>query len=256
MAEKHMKRVAIIGCSHSDDCGCDSGNDYVWVKQMADANPHIEFHNYSKVGHGSLYFDMVLKHLVTEGLEYDKVILQWTGGSRWMDPVQAENWYVDYTPRLKYPPPPHFIEMPWHRDNEVKNLKRFRLTWPRKGVMDSLPLSENDTYYGGENSDIMQYKQKDNSQYNPAFGGLSVAYTDLMIDSLKIYRNFYDIFSFCVLSSALDNQKRIKHGIPCFQSSCSDEEFVNMLDDTLHLTQYGNTRLWDWLKLNGLTLPN
>lgn len=87
------KKVAVIGCSHSSI----RTNDQVWIKQLADRFTHLEVYNYAMPGHGTLYFDMVLKHIMYEQeINYDWIIIQLQSSSRWHIPVMGnpdkEEW--------------------------------------------------------------------------------------------------------------------------------------------------------------------
>lgn len=236
-----MTKVAIIGCSHSDDCGQQNGSEYVWVRRMGDEYPNIEFHNYSKTGHGALYYDLVLKYMIANNLEYDKVIIQWTGTDRWMHPVQVSqdtdiafkttNWW--------YPNP----------DTE-SNITRYRLVLPRKGYNESLPLLNGESYYSDDMGVILHYKG--NEQYDKNDINLARFYTNMFMSSLEIYQKYYNIFSFGIMISSVP--EIFQDQIPVYQKSLgNDNTFVSLLDDSMHLTSKGNRMLYAWLKHNGLT---
>lgn len=93
-----MKRIAILGCSHSsydeviNPVGADD-NGLDWIHHMSIDNPHVEFHNYAAQGHGPLYYDFILKYILSEFPDdyYDAVIIQYTVEGRWHFPLCIEN---------------------------------------------------------------------------------------------------------------------------------------------------------------------
>jgi len=92
-----MKRVAIIGCSHSDylDNSKIDVNFGLWIPMLCERFPNIEFHNFSQGGHGHLYQDMVMKYLRFATSPYDMYIVQLTGMSRWMVPIKGTSTWWD-----------------------------------------------------------------------------------------------------------------------------------------------------------------
>ena len=65
-------------------------------KQLANKYKHHTFHNYSIVGSGQLDIDCVLKHFVKFNLEYDKVIVQFSGNNRWIIPSVGKSKGFDH----------------------------------------------------------------------------------------------------------------------------------------------------------------
>ena len=88
------KRIAVLGCSHTayDQVLYKEGNDGKdWVHYASDRFKNLEFHNYACQGHGPLYYDTVLKYILTELPEnfYNTVIVQYTVNGRWFHPVNV-----------------------------------------------------------------------------------------------------------------------------------------------------------------------
>jgi len=77
-----MKKIAIIGCSHSYYGECETN----WTTMFPD---DFIIHNYSLAGHGVQYFDFILKYLVANKMDYDCVIIQLTSATRWQFPVSG-----------------------------------------------------------------------------------------------------------------------------------------------------------------------
>jgi hypothetical protein len=233
-----MKKVAVIGCSHSDDCGNFQGRGYVWPLLMAKEYPHIQFDNYSKIGHGHLYFDMVLKHIISSNIHYDKIILQLTGDQRWFNPVASNNYYDS-----NFAPVPDFYP-------EADNLNKFTYTWPRQGQLNAKVLKNGEKFYGSKDCNLIPF---DNEYYDQSKGNMPKSYTDLFLKTLHIYNPYFKIFTFNILEEALDDKWHGKY--PSFQSSFKNQlSFANLLDDSLHLNQAGNRHLYNWLKENSLTI--
>lgn len=95
-----MKRVAILGCSHTSYdqvCNEPSNNGHDWVQYLSELAPDYEFHNYGMQGHGPLYFDFVLKYLISDVEKdyYDAIIVQYTVDGRWLLPVNIDK-YLSY----------------------------------------------------------------------------------------------------------------------------------------------------------------
>lgn len=81
------KRIAVIGCSHSSyEQTVNSKDNKDWVHILADKYPNIQFDNYANIGRGPLYYDFVLKHIITHYPRdyYDAVVVQFTAENRWM----------------------------------------------------------------------------------------------------------------------------------------------------------------------------
>jgi len=105
-------KVAILGCSHSDTMFVRDN----WVEQLSRKYPDIQFDNYSIVGGGQLDIDCILKHFVKFKMQFDKVIVQFSGNNRWIIPSQGV--WRDF-------------EDPYDRVELSNNLHCYRLDVPR-----------------------------------------------------------------------------------------------------------------------------
>lgn len=82
------KRIALIGCSHSDwKPENEMGS---WISFLNKKYPNIKVDNYSASGHGHIYFDFILRYLrYSCKINYDLIIVQLTHPNRWMVPVHG-----------------------------------------------------------------------------------------------------------------------------------------------------------------------
>jgi hypothetical protein len=96
-----MKRIAIIGCSHSSYDQVHHGpskDGRDWIHHISTIAKEFEFHSFAAEGHGPLYYDYVLKQLViTYPADFfDAIIVQYTVGGRWFFPLDSEKFRVDW----------------------------------------------------------------------------------------------------------------------------------------------------------------
>lgn len=91
-----MKKVAVIGCSHSsyDQIIHGPSNDgRDWVHHFSSLIADYEFHSFACEGHGPSYYDYVLKEIASkyEPKYFDTLVVQYTVGGRWMFPLNDNN---------------------------------------------------------------------------------------------------------------------------------------------------------------------
>lgn len=109
-------KIAVIGCSHSDYFWADATAQHPgWVERMAKDYPDHEFHNYAKMAAGSVYYDFVLKYIISNKLKYDAVIVQASIPGRWMIPIKQ------VTSRT------HDIPFPFNENKITENYTAFYL---------------------------------------------------------------------------------------------------------------------------------
>lgn len=96
-----MKRVAVIGCSHSSydqvvHGPSSDGKD--WVHHFSTLADNYEFHSFACEGHGPLYYDYVLKEIAAkyDPKYFDTLIVQYTVGGRWIYPLNDGNTWSPY----------------------------------------------------------------------------------------------------------------------------------------------------------------
>ena len=113
-----MKRVAIIGCSHSDY----SLRPHNWVRFCAQDFPDLHFDVYALGGHGHIYMDIVLKDIWDT---YDHYIVQLTQPTRWMLGFQGELSTPAY---IRY-------------DTDRPNISDWKFNIPRVAMLGSSQLN-------------------------------------------------------------------------------------------------------------------
>lgn len=87
-----MKRVAVIGCSHSSFNQYADTDSVEWPRQLANRSDEWEIHNFSTRGHGIVWFEYILRKIIVDFPEdyFDTVIIQFTTSSRWILPYKIE----------------------------------------------------------------------------------------------------------------------------------------------------------------------
>lgn len=228
-----MKRIAILGCSHSDL----NSNDHInWTTFLARKYPNILFDNYAASGHGHLYMDIALKHCLYEN-NYDSIIVQLTGSNRWSIPLQTD--MTSHT---------------WQKCNywnggpdSLDNLNRIILPTPRANLAGN--GVHWDLFYDHRNISLWQnglvipkHKQ---SQYIPGeLSSLAQYYTDLFV---KMLNNTNRIKYFSVKNYLGDNMGLNDSIIGILKNKYGSDGVANRLDDTLHLNTQGYKDMADIL---------
>ena len=237
-----MKRVAVLGCSHSayDQVNFgDHANGLDWVHHMAEDNSDIEFHNYGAQGHGPLYYDFILKYIISNFPKdyYDAVIIQYTVEGRWLIPIGILNYEITSQQVTE-----NYIVKRLHSTRVVVTSGNFHTTpyIEDKNIKKQIDRAS---------TTLEKYKDKN---------GLPVMYENAFIDTLdKIYKpHFKNLFYFDFLNgyseeiSNTDHKKRSNIGakLPFIKWALSKygEEYVLMelLDDSLHCSPEGNYVLY------------
>lgn len=91
-SNQKSKKVAIMGCSHSDLHP--NGHGY-WTKFLCDCFPDIHFVNFSMGGTGNQLIELNFKYALYEDLtEYDCIIVQLSHHLRWQVPITG--WSYDF----------------------------------------------------------------------------------------------------------------------------------------------------------------
>jgi len=197
------KRIAILGCSHSDwQQGPTERRG--WIEQIATQYPNIEFHSFARMGHGSLWYDFILKHIIAnfEPNYFDAVIIQLTAQGRWLFPlrhsVEKEKWIV-------HP----------FKDRDVPNyitytLKSHRIVSTQMGSFEAgsyLPDWEHEPW-GFRGGPFYEFPTQFGINYtanfpNEEYDNFSLQYEDVFGDTLiKLYRpHFNNFFYFTFFNS-------------------------------------------------------
>jgi len=243
-----MKRVAIIGCSHSDyHCLTDfhktTGH---WVKRCLEKFPNIEFHNYAVSGHSNLYIDMALRYILLYE-KYDLIIVQTTAFNRWMMPTGfngKETVFFD----------DDNLHRVWHKKHYIKQYKNYykhMLKLPRiqnRGTHYPTAQSMKEfsvTYVDSEGCSYNASKEWPNEKLNTAEDkvfNLATFFSTMLIKNLEILSNQHPIYYWHFSGwehmhyTNIGREDTIKE---CLTSHRDD--WKSWVDDTWHLTEEANT---------------
>lgn len=212
-----MPRVAVIGCSFSDN----NHQDNNWTQLLANTYPTINFYNYSRGGMGHLYQDMCLKHaLYVEA--YDYIIVQCTGSLRWHTPAWLDQDVSDIDPSGTFLAQRHTSNLTVMRLVEATN----------QMIAGDLVVQDDDDY-------------DDSVKHRPWRSG----YTGLYFRQLEALAEVHKLSYF-----SFPNFKFIKNNIghytdvwAWFELRMGETKFLETcVDDTLHLNDHGNKLLHDY----------
>lgn len=228
------KRVAIIGCSHSDIADVDHIN---WTTMLANKHPDIMFDNYAASGHGHLYMDIVLKHILYQSLiDYDLIIVQTTGSNRWSIPLPA-------TRRTT---------VPWIRKKVSENLVKVIMDSPRYNITGANSHTMFDTLKplgGSLYQDGHVIPKHKTHQYEPGDQTMALYFSQLFILQLRKLSNHIPIVYFGMQGGYCgDNIGLEKTLHQIIKEDRSEEGLANLLDDTLHFTEEGYSVMLDILE--------
>ena len=275
-----MKRVAIIGCSHSD-------SDYIdrttWSEWLALDFPNIQFDNYAVGGHSHVYMSTVLNFCLYIAEPYDAVIVQCSGLSRWevgvlgtfrgiintaynkqtyaeAKAVFREQMFIDVKRRGPFPSPPNF----------TKKLP----TWPRlqqwtpfkPDVVDAentkAPVQFNQKSRTGEH--LRVYRDSELEEYGPNTlrhkkalkqiqsseedGIMATMYSakifSLMfraqLENLAMTNPVYWFSTFNMMGNNLGYPQKENAFAWCGERLGADVLYDEYMDDTLHLNHKGH----------------
>jgi len=160
-----MKRIAVIGCSHSD---ADYHDRITWSEVLAKQFPNLQFDNYAQGGHGHLHMNMVLNYCLYVADPYDLIIVGCSGISRWEVGVEGSfsgdmNTSYNTKPFIQAK---QIIKQNLFMDKQMKtsNLCKKLPNWPR--LQQWYPFTEDQI------DNINEFNLVDQN------GDLLVAYTD------------------------------------------------------------------------------
>ena len=246
-----MKKVAVLGCSHtaydqpfhSQKLGKHDKQvkSIDWVHHMSEDNSDIEFHNYGAQGHGPLYYDLILKYIISSFPKdyYDAIIIQYTVDGRWLIPVNYQNT----------------TEITSQQVTENYIVKR---------LMSTRVVATHGSFHAiGEIND-----KKVEEQINMASGilekyrdqtpGLPVMYENMFMNTVNtLYApHFQNLFYFDFLNGyqneirATEHERRsnIDVGLPFVKWAVStygeEHTVMKLLDDSMHCSPDGNRVLY------------
>lgn len=221
-----MKRIALVGCSHTDYLTkLETPTDH-WSFNMLKYGVQID--NYARHGQGNSYIDFVLRYILANKIHYDCVIVQMTGNSRWMFPVIDKDQGLDLVTK---------------NISENYNHKMFDNTWGYSNKTIPPQAVENLQHY-------IDYCQINNSQYHGEFeeNGQNIAsYTsDIYRRSISIYEKLFPKFFYWDFQwTDINNIGYDTNFRNTVIQEHGDIFFVNLLDDTMHLHPLGQKYLWD-----------
>jgi hypothetical protein len=245
------KRIAILGCSHTDwQQGSRARRG--WVEQLAVQFPDVEFHNFARMGHGSLWFDFVLKHLIAnyEPDYFSAVIVQLTARGRWLFPlrhsVDKDQWLSHVF--KKRPIGNYYTHM----------LKSHRVVTTQHGTFETgsyIRDWEHEPWAFRTDTDIANDIGKHYQNWHPHdnYDNFSLQYEDLFGDTLlKLYRpHFRNFFYFTFFNSYSPKPEEYKEyhvgnigpSKPFVQWAIDkhgeEKVVLDMFDNTWHTSQQG-----------------
>ena len=224
-----MKKLAVVGCSFTDlypgkHQPDDLNITYSWLWFAVKDYPHIHFDTYASGGHGVLYFDTVLKHLVTQG--YENTLLQLTDNARW------------YMPLASQPLKPG--ENCWHSENYADNLTQYKLKVNTIAITGNFnthiklaPQSPRSSY------DFYLSKVGKGKWWGPS--QLPAMYSDLFNQTLHLYNNVFKKFVYFSFYQQRTNNCNLEGSLYDFLASkFGYQTFVKKyLTDDRHLNYQG-----------------
>jgi hypothetical protein len=223
-----MKKLAVVGCSFTDLYPCfhpvpdDPNQTYSWLWFAVQDYPHVHFDTYASGGNGAVYFDTVLKHLVTQG--YKNTLLQLTDNSRWYMPLASRALPVG--------------ESFWHTDRYADNLTQYRLK------LNTVAMTGNFNIHiklapNSPNPDFYESKVGKGNWWGPS--QLSSMYSDLFNETLHLYDNVFDKFVYFSFYQQRTNNCNLEESLYDFLTEKFGYEiFVKKyLSDDKHLNYYG-----------------
>lgn len=254
-----MKRVAIIGCSHSDY----DLRPHSWVKFCAQDFPHLHFDVFAQGGHGHLYMDLVLKDIWDT---FDHYIVQLTQPTRWMLGFQGDL------------STPAFIRY----DTDVPNISDWKFNQPRVAMPGSSTLTNPEiaknygkvfdsfksvthggTFYNytpGDDSTKITVDFKNN--IHP----LAYHFSRVFVKNLAMYGDRISYFNHGSIgleqvtkvdhwekSESVTNNIGVQESVFEYLEKNYYDKFLNYIDETNHLNLTGSQVLWqEYLKPSSL----
>lgn len=224
-----MEKLAVVGCSFTDlypskQFPDDLNQTYSWLWFAVQDFPHVHFDTYASGGHGVLYFDTVLKHLVTQ--EYKNTLLQLTDDSRW------------YMPLASQPLKPN--ESFWHEEKFTDNLTQFRLKHNSVAITGNVnahiklaPSSPDKA------KEFYESKLGHSKWWGPS--QVPQMYSDLFNETLYLYNNVFDKFVYFSFYHQITNNCNLEGSLYDFLTAkFGYETFVKKyLSDDKHLNYHG-----------------
>lgn len=227
------KKIAVIGCSHSDI----NQEHMNWIYHLP-MNHNVEVDCYSIAGQGNYYQDFVLRYIALNFADtYDAVICQHTGHSRYWVPIGTA------TELETMRKPPRF---------EVDGCNRmvFNIHWLYSVDARTWNFKLGDYTGLCSQGDVGTYEVSDMAhtakQYKDSNRSVVTHHCDMIIDMLPMYANiFKNFFYFGWQWSANNNINMERNVIEEIRHLGGDTALANFLDDTLHLTTPGHKFMYE-----------
>lgn len=238
------KRVAIIGCSHSDSQQGDQTPDKIgWAEQLAISFPSIEFHSFARMGHGALWYDFVLKHLVDKYEDYfDCIIVQLTAKGRWIFPLRHptydNKWVV--SDRLS--------------NYKIHSLKSNRIAMTQYGSFEC--ATPDDPYFFRQTENVKPivdcYTNK-RETVDQSYDNFSLQYESLFENTLmKLYSSYFNKFFYFTFFNeykinnsefSIAQKGNIGHNTPFVQWAIEkygeENTVIDIFDNSWHTSKLG-----------------
>jgi len=250
-----LKRVAVIGCSHSDY----ALRPHNWVRFCAQDFPDIHFDVFAQGGHGHLYMDIVLKDIWDT---FDHYIVQLTQPTRWLLGIQG------------YLSTPAFIRY----DTDQTNISDWKFNQPRVAMPGSSQLTDQEiasdygkifhghreqthggTFYNytpGDDSTKVTLEFKNN--INP----VAYHFSRVFVKNLVMYGDRISYFNHGSIgldqsikvdhwekSESVTNNIGVEQNVFQYLEKNHYDKFLDYLDETNHLNLTGSEVLWqEYLK--------
>jgi len=232
-------RIAIIGCSHSYYNECDEN----WTTLFPS---NFVIHNYSAAGHGVQHFDFVLKYIIANKLEYDCLIIQLTGTTRWQFPItghcsdeilinKISDKYVNFAVDYSHATANNVIKFEeLYENNGISSFDDISLH--TKGLMQSRSIAITDSDFVAHDINISE-------------GNTWVTeYYKLFVDTLHLYEPYFkNVFYWKFSSDVINNIGR--DDATALDVVLNSKELYgdlnDIIDDTYHLTPIGYGILFD-----------
>jgi len=234
-----MKKIAIIGCSHSYYGECEQN----WTTMFPE---DFIIHNYSMPGHGVQYFDFILKYIVANKLDYDCVIVQLTGSNRWQFPItgyssnKLREWkvsdtYINYAAQASHATAHDSID---HEDLYKNIPMRF---------LDDISIYNHGLKQSRVNLEETDFKEHTiNRAHQDTW---TSEYYDLFTQTLHMYEHYFPNVFWWRFGQSHPNTNIGRDDLTALNTIISKTELYgdlnDIIDDTLHLTPHGYRILFD-----------
>ena len=218
------KRIAIVGCSHSDS----TQPNEPWY--MGFDKHCVDVHCYAMSGQGLQYQDFILKYLSNTCRDYyDAVIVQLSGTSRYFIPTPNPDNNVDVPLQFN-------LQNTWNAFYDMKPKLEWMYTTNQFKCSDNTTVETWLAQNG--NTGMKEFIHQENTE---TANSICVQYGRQFIDFLPFYEKVFDNFFYFGWQWESDNNIGYDKNVHEFLIDRYGEfHLAELLDDTLHLTSQGN----------------